>query len=223
MFRIMIVEDETAIVRELEVLLRNAMYEPIVAHDFFTVPQQIKKETPDLVLLDMNLPQSDGLSICQKIRQQSEIPIIFVTANNTSMDELNCMMRGGDDYITKPYQAPILLVRIAAVLKRCKKMESKQEVRFIHNGVTLDVAAGTIEVGGMQTELTKNELKILYYLFLHPGVIVKREDIIDYLWEQQMFIDDNTLSVNVTRIRKKLTELGTADFIETKRGLGYKI
>lgn len=224
MQRILIVEDDRNIARELKVLLKNANYEVEEIVRFSEgIVNDILRKNVDLILLDMNLPNMDGLSICSKLRETSETPIIFLTGNTTSMDELNCMTRGGDDYVTKPYQAPILLARIAAVLKRIKKNESRDEMQLVHKGVTLDVAAGQLRFGDQKTELSKNELKILYYLFTHTDVIVNRTEMIDYLWDQEVYIDDNTLSVNMTRIRSKLDSIGVSEFIETKRGMGYKI
>ncbi len=223
MNRILVIEDDKSIVRELVMLLRNAGYQAEALEDFKYPVEEIRRKQPNLILLDMNLPGMDGLAVCRRLREESDIPVIFVTSNTTSMDELNCMIQGGDDYIAKPYQPPILLARIAAVLKRCNKAKTKEETRLIHKGVMLDLAAATVTFEGKQMELSKNELKILYYLFAHPGIIVKRVEIVEFLWDQQMFIDDNTLSVNITRIRSKLSDIGVQDFIETKRGMGYKI
>ncbi|MBE5960319.1 MAG: response regulator transcription factor [Lachnospiraceae bacterium] len=223
MNRILVIEDDKNMAKELVMLLRRAGYEADVLSDFRYPIEEIRKRQPDLILLDMNLPEMDGLSIIRRLREESDVPVIFVTGNTTSMDELNCMMQGGDDYIAKPYQAPILLARVAAVLKRYRRSEAKEETKLVQKGVTLDLAAATVTYEGKQEELSKNELKILYYLFTHPGIIAKRVEIIEFLWDQQMFIDDNTLSVNMTRIRNKLANIGVKDFIETKRGMGYKI
>lgn len=223
MYRIMIVEDKEEIRQELKQLLENALYEVSTVIRFEEVAAQILEIQPDLVLLDMNLPGESGISICTKLRKQTDIPIIFVTGNNTSMDELNCIMQGGDDYIAKPYQAPILLARIAAVLKRTARRMPMKSSCITYKGVTLDIAAGVISSGERQVELTKNEIKILHCLFQHPGKIVSRAELIEYLWDNEIFIDDNTLSVNMTRLRAKLEEVGVKDFIETKRGMGYKI
>lgn len=198
-------------------------YEVSSVHDFSNVAAEILNEKPDLVLLDVNLPGMNGLNICEQIRKTSQIPIIFVTGNNTSMDELNCILRGGDDYISKPYQLPVLCARIAAVLKRTFGRTEAVSVKTEYKGVVLDTAAAQISKGEQKQELTKNELKILYCLYQHQGEIVARADIIDYLWDNEVFIDDNVLSVNITRIRSKLEEIGAPDFIETKRGLGYRI
>ena len=224
MFHILIVEDEEGIREELMLLLQNALYRVSCITRFENIAEQIRLIAPDLVLLDMNLPGEDGLSVCGELRHTTggDIPIIFVTANNTSMDELNCMLKGGDDYVSKPYTAPVLLARIAAVLKRTVKQETDNSV-FECRGTVLDLAKGTVSHGGKSTELSKNELKILYYLFTNQEKIVAREELIDFLWDNQLFIDDNALSVNITRIRGKLESIGVMDLIETRRGMGYRI
>lgn len=223
MAKIVIVDDNENIREELKRFLCNAGYEAIYLEDFKDAVNDILNMRPDMILLDINLPGSNGMMICDEIRKQSDVPIIFVTANNTSMDELNCIMRGGDDYVTKPYQLPILMARIAAVLKRTKKAQQTNSHTIEYNGVTLDMPTATLSKGPNKAELTKNELKILNYLFEHSGIIVERTKLIDYLWDNEVFIDDNTLSVNITRIRGKLEDIGAKDFIETKRGMGYKI
>ncbi len=219
---ILIVEDEPAIRQEMKVLLENALYQVTVLEEFEDVAAEVLDISPDLVLLDVNLPKEPGFAVCTKIRLASEVPIIFVTSRTDSMDELTGLMKGGDDYITKPFQAPILLAHIAAVLKRTVR-EEKELSKIVHRDVELDVARGCLFFQGKDVELTKNELKILHYLFLNKGNIVPRGDLIEYLWDNQVFIDDNTLSVNITRIRAKLTQAGVHDFIGTKRGLGYFI
>lgn len=221
--KLLIVEDDENIRIELESHLLSAGYEVASIQNFSNAAIDILNENPDLVLLDVNLPNMDGLSICESIRKTSQVPIIFVTGNNTSMDELNCILRGGDDYVAKPYQLPVLMARIAAVLKRTFSHSENISLKLEYKGILFDVAAAQISNGTNIKELTKNELKILYCLFQHKGEIVSRADIIDYLWDNEVFIDDNTLSVNITRIRNKLQEVGAPNFIETKRGLGYRI
>lgn len=223
MMKILIIEDEVNIREELSQLLKNALYQVDTITDFTNVSKQILDIAPDLVLLDITLPNKDGLSICTEIRAVCDVPIIFVTALSSSMDELNGMLKGGDDYITKPYQPPILLARIAAVLKRSQKSNTEALLHLEHHGVFLDVAKSTVSACGRAIELTKNELQILYFLFRHKREIVARADLIEYLWDNQIFIDDNTLSVNITRIRNKLKEIGITEFIDTKRGMGYRI
>lgn len=221
MYRIMIIEDDESIRRELCLLLRNASYEPVTTALFDDLPHQIVRENPDLVLLDVNLPECSGLAVCRQLRQFSDVPVIFVTSNHTSMDELECITSGGDDYISKPYQAPILLARIAAVLKRTGKPQDASELTY--KGITLNLLACTAGYQGREAELSKNEFRILVYLFQHTGQVVSRMDLIEDLWDNQVFIDDNTLSVNMTRLRGKLADIGVENLIETKRGLGYKL
>lgn len=219
---ILIVEDESAIRQELRLLLENALYRVTALDDFTDVPEQVLSCGPDLVLLDLNLPGESGFDICTRIRASSGVPIIFVTSRTDSMDELTGLMKGGDDYITKPFQAPILLAHIAAVLKRAAR-EGTEVTKLTHKGAELDIARGSLSFCGQVVELTKNELKIMHYLFLNKEKIVSRANLIEYLWDNQVFIDDNTLSVNMTRIRAKLEQAGMRDFIRTKRGMGYSI
>jgi DNA-binding response OmpR family regulator len=220
---IFIVEDDPIIGRELKVLLENAMYQVTVAKEFDTIPEQVEHIRPDMVLLDVNLPDISGFDICTGIREKLDVPVIFLTSRTDSMDELTGILKGGDDYIMKPYQAPILLARIGAVLKRSKGGEIKENTRFTHKNVELDISGCSLSYRENQVELTKNEMKILHLLFLHHGSFVARMDLIESLWENQIFIDDNTLSVHITRIREKLKSIGVQDFIETKRGMGYRI
>lgn len=219
---IVIIEDEQGIRQELSQLLRDALYEVTAIENFEQLSEKVLELQPDLVLLDLNLPGISGFEVCGEIRKHSEVPIIFVTSRTDAMDELTGMVKGGDDYITKPFYPPVLLAHIAAVLKRTRKKEEKTP-RFFHKGVELDFARGCICYGDKQQELSKNEMKILYFLFLKKGEITPRMDLIEYLWDHEVYIDDNTLSVNITRIRAKLEQIGVKNFIETKRGMGYRI
>lgn len=219
---IYIVEDDENIREELKLLLNTSGYEVCATTDYKNAADDILSVNPDMVLLDVNLEGISGLTICDRLREKSDVPIIFVTGNNTSMDELNCIIRGGDDYISKPYQPPILLARIAALLKRTKKSTDKKSDTILECGnVRLDTSVALIYKDNKKAELTKNEMKILYYLFANKGKIISREELIDYLWDNDVFIDDNALSVNVTRIRNKLKELDEEKLIQTKRGMGY--
>ena len=172
--QIIIVEDEENIRKELKQLLQNAMYEVTTIESFSDVAGQITRmePMPDLVLLDLNLPEESGFAICTKIREYSEIPVIFLTSRTDSMDELTGILKGADDYITKPFNAPILLARIANVLKRTAKKDAvdaaKDLLQLEHKGVVLNLSAGTIEYAGKREELTKNELKILHFLYQRP-------------------------------------------------------
>lgn len=220
MYKIMIIEDDEPIAKELKVLLTNQHYACCIWDLKEDIESFIHRENPHILLLDINLPNTDGFMLCSQIRSFSTLPIIFVTSRNTDMDELCSMRMGGDDFITKPYNSSILLAHIEAILKRSYKEEEKG---YMHRDVCLNLALSRIERDGKSQDLTKNEVKILYYLFQHRGEIVSREDLIEYLWDNKLFIDDNALSVNVTRIRNKLRSLGVDDFIITKHRQGYLI
>ena len=220
--KIVVIEDEPLIRRELKTLLENAMYQVVAVEEFQGLADRVLAEQPELVLLDVNLPQQNGFDLCMQLRQQTQVPVIFLTSRTDSMDELNGMLKGGDDYVTKPYQAPILLARIAAVLKRTRGARRETAV-YSHRCVALDISRCCISRNGESEELTKNEMKILHRLYRQPGEYVSRLDLIEYLWENQVYIDDNTLSVHVARIREKLRSLGVEEFVETKRGIGYRI
>ena len=222
---IVIIEDEPAIRQELKLLLENALYKVTALDEFQNTASAALTAKPDLILLDIKLPGESGFDVCTKIRAVSEVPIIFLTSQTDCADELNGMLKGGDDYITKPFYLPLLLARITAVLKRTAKSagQGKEQDILQYKGVELDIARGSIRCQDSQAELTKNEFKILYYLFQHTGRIIPRMELIEYLWDNQVFIDDNALSVNMTRIRGKLEHLGVRDFVETKRGMGYRL
>ena len=183
--------------------------------------EQLKEAAPHLVILDIKLPGNNGFEICSQIRTFSDIPIVFVTSSNTDMDELNSIMLGGDAFITKPYNPAILLAKIAALLK--KAYRSPQTEIYMWREATLHLESSMIEYKGQKAELTKNELKILYYLFKNAGKICSRNDIVDFLWDNQLYVDDNALSVNITRIRDKLATIGLVDFIKTKHRQGYTL
>lgn len=222
MFKIIIVEDDKEIREELKILLENSGHQVKLVTDFENVHQKIIDEQAHLVLLDINLPNKSGYEICSKIRTKSNIPIIFVTSRNNSMDELKGIMLGGDDYIEKPYNVPILLARIQNLLNRTYQKENK-ESKIEYKGLVLDILKSTIKYQEKEIELTKTEIKTLYYLLQHKDIIVPRADIINYLWDNEVYADDNSLSVIITRIREKIKELGIDNFIETKRGQGYKL
>ena len=222
MLKIIIVEDDKEIRDELKILLQNNGYEVIVISEFENVVQNILDEQAHLVLLDVNLPGKSGYEICNKIRAKSKIPIIFVTSRNNSMDELNGIMIGGDDYIEKPYNVPILLARIQNLLIR---VYSKDEInsKVEYKGIIIDSLKSTIKFQNKEIELTKTEIKTLYYLFTNSEKIIPRADIINFLWDNGVYADDNSLSVIITRLREKLKEIGIENLIETKRGQGYKL
>lgn len=219
MKQILIVEDDMALAQELSLLLTRNNYEAEYLTGFQDVATQILAKSPDMVLLDINLPGADGQSILKQLRRESEIPVIMLTSKNTEMDEVLSMSFGADDFVAKPYNPSILLLHIEAVFKRYGG--SGKESTLTYGELTMDVARGMLRVGDKTAELTKNEAGILGYLLQNQGRIVTRDELISYLWDSEEFVDDNTLTVNMNRVRKKLEELGFSDIIKTKRGQGY--
>lgn len=219
--KILIIEDDLTIQTELQTLLSGNGYDVFAVSDFTKTIQEIKEQSPHLILLDIKLPNISGFSLCSQIRSFSEIPIIFVTSCNTDMDELNSIMLGGDAFITKPYNTAILLAKIASLLKKTYPHTEREMLSY--QGVILRLDASKIEYNERNADLTKNELKILYYLFKHAGSICARADIVEYLWDNQLYVDDNALSVNINRIREKLSSIGLDGFIKTKHRQGYTL
>lgn len=219
--RILIIEDDFMIQTQLKNLLSGNGYEVSAVTDFEDPIGQIRDFAPNLILLDIQLPGCSGFEICSQVRAFSDLPIVFVTSSNTDMDELNSIMLGGDAFITKPYHTAILLAKIAALLKRAGTQRQAEAYRW--KGAVLHPERSVIEYGGTKADLTKNELKILCYLFQNAGKICSRNDIVDFLWDNQLYIDDNALSVNISRIREKLGAVGLTDFIRTKHRQGYII
>ena len=219
--KIYIIEDDKVLRIELMKLLNSYGYECAYSDDWQNIIQLALQESPDLILLDINLPIFDGFHICREIRKQSEVPIIVVTSRSTDMDELMSMNLGADDFVTKPYNTQILIARIAALLKRSVAATALQSTEY--KGVTFQQAKGIITFEGNSAELTKNEMKILSVLLKNTGKIVSRDELMNELWQSDEFVDDNTLTVNVNRLRKKLEDIGSKNFITTKRGMGYLI
>ena len=221
MQKIMIIEDDPAIREELALLLENEGYATLVIKRFTDIPAQAAQEHPSLILLDIGLPGKDGFSLCAALRKAVPAPVIFVTSRDAGADEVRALSLGGDDYITKPYSVPVLLARIKAVLRRSGGPE---QADLLEAGeLRLSLTKGAVSSGGKAVELSRNELQILTCLMVHTGQIVSRTDLIDALWDNQIYIDDNTLSVNMTRLRGKLAEIGLPDAIKTRRGMGYQL
>ncbi|MCT4605921.1 MAG: response regulator transcription factor [Marinisporobacter sp.] len=219
MKKIIIIEDTKMIREELKTFLSKYGYEIDAPDQFENILERIDRANADLILLDINLPVFDGYHICREVRKNSDIPIIIVTSRDSEMDELMSMNFGADDFITKPYNTQILLAHIAAVLKRASK-DQYRDVLMYHD-LELNLSNGSIKYKGNTEQLTKNEFKILSCLIKNKGSIVSRDEFMEYLWNSNVFVDDNTLSVNVTRLRRKLEEIGVKDAIKTRRGLGY--
>lgn len=220
--KIMIIEDDPTIREELALLLENEGYTPLAITEFIDVADQAVRERPDLILLDIGLPGKDGFSLCAALQKVIPAPVIFVTSRDAGMDEVRALSLGGDDYITKPYNVPVLLARIKAVLRRTGGGPEPADI-LEAGGLCLSLTKGVVSANGKTAELTRNELQILACLMIHTGQIVSRGDLIDTLWDNQIYIDDNTLSVNMTRLRGKLASLGLPDAIKTRRGMGYQL
>lgn len=220
MRRLLVVEDDVAIREGIVELLRRNGYEAAALTDFADVAGQVLAAAPDLVLLDLNLPGVDGGYVCREVRAKSQVPIIAVTSRDTDMDELITLSAGADDFVTKPYNEQVLLARVASLLKRSYG-EGAASARITHRGVTLDTARCEVSFGGRTAELTKNELRILAILMRQAGSVVSRQRIQEELWESDDFVDDNTLTVNVSHLRQTLAGIGVTDLIATRRGLGY--
>ena len=220
MQKILIVEDDKKLRSELETFLNKNGFIAKGLEKFDNTIQDILDENPDLVLLDINLPYLDGEFVCKEVRKVSNVPIIMVTSRDNEIDELMSLNYGADQYVTKPYNIQILLAKITGLLRRNQNSGINQE-KIDCNGFTLNIAERVIEKDSKKIDLTKNEYSILYFLSIHKNTVVSRDEIMDYLWESEEFIDDNTLNVNIKRLRTKLEELGLEDKIETKRGQGY--
>ena len=217
MKRIMIIEDEPALRDELSVLLQNAGYEPIAVTDYDNVSEQMKVADADLILLDINLPNVNGETLLQDFRKEHDTPVIMLTSRTTEIDEVLSMSYGADDYITKPYNPTILLLRISAVLKRSANVGAVQK----YHDVEVSTVKGSLIRNGSEQILTKNEMIIFQLLLDRQGEIVTRDALMTALWDNDEFVNDNALSVNISRLRGKLAELGLLDAIETRKKQGY--
>ena len=219
MKKILIVEDEVKLRLELKTFINNNGYEVTTIDNFDNTIKSILNTECDLVILDINLPNVNGEYILKEIRKDSNIPIIIVTSRNTEIDELLSINYGADDFITKPYNKEILLARINRILNR----NTLDELKIKYKDIILDISKSIIIKDNINIDLTKNELKIFYYLLKNIGKIISRDELMDYLWDNNEFVDDNTLTVNINRLRSKLEDIGLNDTIITKRGQGYII
>ena len=221
MYKIMIVEDDKNIRNELKVFLSNHGYSVYTIDNFDNVVDDVLTYNPDCLLLDLSLPKVDGHYISREIRKVSKLPIIVVTSRDSTVDEVVSINLGADDYITKPYDLQILLARLEALLRRTYASESDNNL-YIRD-IKLNLAKGLIEYKDQKINLTKNEIFILSFLIKNKNKIVKRDALMKHLWGSDMYIDDNTLTVNINRLRSKLSDFGIDDLIITKRGMGYLI
>ena len=220
MQKILIVEDDKKLSKELEKFLSQNGYEISRITSFENIINDILNSKCNMVLLDINLPGNNGEYICKEVRKISEVPIVMITSVDSELDQLISLNYGADDYITKHFNIQILLAKIATILKRTNS-NNKDQSKIDCKDFILNLSKSTIEKEEKEIELTKNEFKIIYYLVQNRGKIVPREEIMSYLWDSEMFVDDNTLTVNITRIRNKLEEINLKDILETRRGQGY--
>ena len=221
MHKIMIVEDDESISSELKELLQNSGYEAVVLQDFNNSLNEILRVAPDLLLMDINIPYVNGELLLQCLRKSSNIPVIMVTSKNNETDEALSISYGADDYITKPYNPNILLLRIGAVIKRTSTNYSANSNDLAYRDLTFDTQKGIIKKDGIEIVLTKNEMIIFSYLLTHKDKIVTRDELMTALWDNTEFVNDNALTVNISRLRNKLKEIGYEDAIDTRKGQGY--
>ena len=220
MHKILLVEDDEVIRQQVKKILELWEYEVVLVEDFMEVLSLFVKEEPHLVLMDIGLPLFNGYHWCQEIRKVSKVPIMFLSSRDQAMDIVMAINMGGDDFVTKPFDQNVLLAKIQGLLRRSYEFGKDQSL-LEYMGVILNLKAMDLVYQGEVVSLTKNEFQILQVLFERSGNIVSREDLMKELWNSDFFIDDNTLSVNVARLRKKLEAVGLKDFIETKKGVGY--
>ena len=215
--KILIIEDDFELSNELKILLDNNGYQGIILQDSQNALENIIKINPDLILLDIKLPYLNGQQLLKQIRKNSNVPIIMVTSKDSEIDEILSMSYGADDYITKPYNPTILLLHIEAIFKRLNKIDNN----LVYHGVNINLSKSILKKDNIELLLSKNEMSIFYFLFMNQGKIVSRDEIMNYLWGTDKFIDDNTLTVNMTRLKKKLVQIGLINVIETRRDQGY--
>ncbi len=221
MKKILIIEDDATLREELRLLLENGGYAPCVTTDFENAADEAARIRPDLVLLDILLPDANGQSILRDIRSGSDVPVIMLTSRSTDADEIISRSSGADDYVTKPYNPALLLLRIETVLRRTGGRGSEEELTY--RGMRLNLLRSSVTYKGAETVLSRNEMNILHCLLKKRGTIVSRDELMDYLWDRSDFVDDNTLTVNINRLRKRLEGLGFPDVIETRRKQGYML
>ena len=217
MKKIFLVEDDKAICEELEMLLKNSGYETDKIKDFQNSKNEILESSPDLILMDINIPGLNGEMLLSELRKEIDTPIIMLTSKATEIDEVLSMSYGADDYITKPYNPTILLLRIAAIFKRVDNVASS----LTYRDLTVNTAKGILSKGSEELLLTKNEMIIFKYLLSNINTIVSRDDLMNELWNNDEYVNDNALTVNISRLRSKLADFGYEDVIETRKKQGY--
>ncbi|WP_287971375.1 response regulator transcription factor [Blautia sp.] len=219
MKKIVVIEDDKTLRRALAGLLEENGYQVFCVEDFLHAEEGIKEAEPDLVLLDIILPGTNGQEILRNLRKTSDLPVIMLTSKTGETDEILSMSYGADDYMTKPYNPALLLLKIEALFRRIQPQREKEELEYA--GMRLNLLRSTLAYEERAVILSKNEMSVLHYLMKHQGNIVSRDELMDYLWDCNAFVDDNTLTVNINRLRKRMEEVGIFGRIETRRGQGY--
>lgn len=222
MFKIFVVDDSKIISEKLKQWLEKWGFEAILVDDFEKVIDIFKKENPDLVVMDIALPYYDGYFWTRKIRDLSNVPIIFLSSKEDTMNKIMAMEMGADDFVSKPFEMDLLLAKIKALLRRTYDYKDNLD-RLEHRGLVLDLKSMTVVFSNKSIDLSKNEFKILETLMVNKGNVVSRDKLMTSLWSTDIYIDDNTLTVNISRLRKSLAVLGVDNFIKTKQGLGYYV
>jgi len=223
MYKIMVVEDDEKIRRIVSGVLHKWKYEVVEVTNFDEVLTEFEQVQPHLVLLDINLPTLDGFYWCQQIRAVSKVPIIFLSSRNENMDIIMAINMGGDDFVQKPFDLDILVAKVKALLRRNYSYQDEESMQLTYQDLKLNVTNSMVEYKGQSTELTRNEFIILQLMMRKIGKIVSRDDLMQALWNEEQFVDDNTLTVNVNRLRRKVASLGLNNFIVTRKGMGYII
>lgn len=221
-YKILIVEDDNTIAEKIKGHLEKWAYDVYIAENFSDILKEVSDFSPDLILLDITLPYYNGFYWCTEIRKLFKIPIIFISSANDNMNIIMAMDMGGDDFIAKPFDLTVLTAKVGAIIRRSYSYAGQINV-IEKDGAILNLLDGTLSYNGQKAEFSKNEFQILALLMENEGSVVSRDTMMMNLWDSDNFIDDNTLTVNVTRIRKKLKDIGLEDFVKTKKGIGYMI
>ena len=219
MKKIMIVEDDNTIAHELKLLLNSSDYEAVILNNFSNAKEEILNSNPDLILMDINIPYLNGELLLKEIRKTSSVPVIMVTSKETEVDEVISYSYGADDYVTKPYNPTILLLKISALFKRCDLNKNI----ITYKDLTFDIGKGIVKNNNGEVILTKNEIIIFNLLLTNKERIVSKDELMTDLWNNDEYVNENALTVNISRLRSKLMELGYDNIIETRKGIGSRI
>ncbi|QAT43684.1 response regulator transcription factor [Aminipila luticellarii] len=222
MYRVLIIEDDFVIARSVQEHLSNWGFEVRYIENFKEVLAEFTSYEPQLILMDVTLPFFNGYHWCREIRQISSVPIVFVSSAGDNLNIVMAMNMGGDDFIVKPFDLNVLTAKIQAIIRRTYSFQGHANI-IEYNGAVLNLGNATLSHEDKKIELTKNDFRLLQVLFESAGKVVSRDCLMTRLWEDENFVDDNTLTVNITRLRKKLEEIGLEDYIKTKKGIGYMI